>query len=253
MTVFEEVQQRRAVVPVELARPLDDVGPGERRDRHEGDRADVEATGQRVDLGHDLVEALLAVADEIHLVDRHHHVRHAEQGGEQQMAPRLIDDAVTGVDQHDGELGVRHAGDHVARVLHVPRAVGDHEVAVRRREVAVGHVDRDALLALGAQAVGQQGEVDVLVATPPADRLDVGELVLEDRLRVVEQTADQRGLAVVDAADRGEVQRRRPPVVTRRKRQIVLDHAHLRSSPAACGLPCPPRRCDRRRGLRRAR
>ena len=103
---LEEVQQRRAVVPVELVRPLDHVGPGERRDRHEADRADVEAAGaQRVDLGHDLVEALLAVADEIHLVDRHHHVRHAEQGREQQVARRLIDDAVAGVDQHDGELG----------------------------------------------------------------------------------------------------------------------------------------------------
>ena len=33
-----------------------------------------------------------------------------------------------------------------------------------RREVAVGHVDRDALLALGAEAVGQQREVGVVVA-----------------------------------------------------------------------------------------
>ena len=87
---------------------------------------------------------------------------------------------------------------------------------VRRREVAVGDVDRDALLALGPQAVGEQGEVDVVVAAPLADGLDVLELVLEDRLRVVQQPADQRRLAVVDAADGGEPQRRPALVGLRR-------------------------------------
>ena len=77
-----------------------------------------------------------------------------------------------------------------------------------RREVAVGDVDRDALLALGAEPVGEQGEVDVVVAAPLADGLDVLELVLEDRLRVVQQPTDQGRLAVVDAADGGEAQRR---------------------------------------------
>jgi hypothetical protein len=67
-------------------------------------------------------------------------------------------------------------------------------------EVAVGDVDRDALLALGAQTVRQQGEVDVAVAAPPRGLLDVLELVLEDRLRVVQETADERRFAVVDGA-----------------------------------------------------
>jgi hypothetical protein len=71
-------------------------------------------------------------------------------------------------------------------------------------EVAVGDVDRDALLALGAQSVGQQGEVDVAVATPARGLLDVLELVLEDRLRVVQEAADEGGLAVVDRAGGGE-------------------------------------------------
>jgi hypothetical protein len=40
-----------------------------------------------------------------------------------------------------------------------PGGVGDDELALGRGEVAVGHVDGDALLALGAQAVGEQREV----------------------------------------------------------------------------------------------
>ena len=54
-----------------------------------------------------------------------------------------------------------------ARVLDVAGAVGDDELAVRGGGVAVGHVDRDALLALGPQPVGDEREVH-LVDAPPA-------------------------------------------------------------------------------------
>jgi hypothetical protein len=58
------------------------------------------------------------------------------------------------------------------------------------------------LLALGAQTVGQQREVQPLDAA----LLDVRELVGEHGLGVVEEAADQRGLAVVDAPRGGEAQ-----------------------------------------------
>ena len=74
-----------------------------------------------------------------------------------------------------------------------------------RREVAVGDVDGDALLALGPQAVGEQGQVGV-VAPCDAGALHRLQLVLEDGLRVVEQAPDEGGLAVVDGAGRGESQ-----------------------------------------------
>ena len=64
-----------------------------------------------------------------------------------------------------GQIGGGCAGGHVARVLFVPRRVGDDELAPRRGEIAVRDVDGDALLALGAQAVGQQRKID-----GPADR-----------------------------------------------------------------------------------
>src|SRR5436305_10493635 len=38
------------------------------------------------------------------------------------------------------------------------------ELAARGREIAVSHVDRDALLSLGLEAVGQQREVDLLAS-----------------------------------------------------------------------------------------
>ncbi len=129
-----------------------------------------------------------------------------EQGEQDGVPARLLGEAVPGVDEHQAQVGGGGAGDHVAGVLHVARGVRDDELAVRGREVAVGHVDRDALLALRAQAVGQQGEVDVAVTLLLRGPLDRLELVGEDRLRVEEQSTDQGRLAVVDRAGRREAQ-----------------------------------------------
>ena len=149
---------------------------------------------------------LLAVADEVHLVDAEHEVADAEQRGDRGVPARLLGGAVAGVDEEQDEVGGRAARHHVAGVLGVAGGVGDDELAFRRGEVAVGDVDRDALLALGPQPVGQQRQVHVLVAPGEARALDGFELVLEDLLRVVEQPADQRGLAVVDRAGGREAQ-----------------------------------------------
>jgi hypothetical protein len=85
-------------------------------------------------------------------------------------------------------------------ILHVAGGVGDDELALRGGEVAVGDIDGDALLALGAQAVGEQREVGVVVPLRMARRLDRLELVLEDRLGVEQQAPDERRLPVVDRA-----------------------------------------------------
>ena len=98
------------------------------------------------------------------------------------------------------------AGDHVARVLNVAGRVGDDELALRRREVAVGDVDGDALLALGPQAVGEQREVHLFLAAQARGVLERVERVLEDLLRVVEQPPDERALAVVDGTGGGEAE-----------------------------------------------
>ena len=62
------------------------------------------------------------------------------------------------------------------------RGVGDDEPAPVGGEVAVGDVDRDALLTLCAQPVGQQREVEEVASHAPAGLLDVFELVSEHLL-----------------------------------------------------------------------
>ena len=161
---------------------------------------------ERLEVACDLVVALLRPVDEIHLVDGDRDVRHAQDRRDVGVAARLLDDAVARVDEDHRDVGGRGARHHVARVLHVARRVGELEAAARRDERAVGDVDRDALLALGAEAVGEQREIDVAVAAALRRLLDVLHLVDEDLLRVVEQPADQRRLAVVDRAARDETE-----------------------------------------------
>ena len=158
------------------------------------------------------------------------------------MAARLLEHALPCVDEHEREVGGGRARDHVARVLHVPGSVGDDELAARGGEVPVRHVDGDALLALGAEAVGEQREVGVVEAAVATRALDRLELVLEDLLGLEQQTADERALAVVDRSRGGKPQqfhqigrfRSDVPAVRPRLRCIST-----RNIPRACGLPWP--------------
>lgn len=156
---------------------------------------------QCLDLCPDLLEALFRVADEIHLVDGKDEVADAHERADAGMAARLRQDALRRVDEDDGEVGERCAAGHVARVLLMARRIRADEAAVVRREVAVGDIDRDALLALREQSVQEQRVVDGTAAA--ADfRIEQQRffLVGVDELGIVQEMADERGLAVVDAA-----------------------------------------------------
>jgi hypothetical protein len=204
--LLEVMQQRRSLVPIHVGRPFHDVVAVQRRDGDERQVVHVEAHGEASEFGLDLLETVLRPTDEIHLVDAHHQVGDAQQRCQEGVPAGLLEDALAGVDEHQRQVGGRGAGDHVARVLDVPRGVGDYELPLGGGEVAVGDVDGDSLLTLRPQAVGQQGQVGVCVAPRQAGALDRLELVLEDRLGVVEQAADERRLAVIHRACGGEAQ-----------------------------------------------
>ena len=105
-----------------------------------------------------------------------------EQRRDVRVPPRLRENALRGVDQNDREIRGRSAGGHVARVLLVARRVRDDEFAARRFEIAVGDVDGDALLALGAQAVGEQRKIDRARGAIDAALLYRGESDLRRRI-----------------------------------------------------------------------
>jgi hypothetical protein len=144
----------------------------------------------------------------IELVHGKHDAGHAQQLHQQRVAARLREQRqrgvgpveLGGIDQHHGGIGTAGGRDHVAGVLLVAGGVANDELARLGAEVAVGHVDGDALLALGAQAIGQQGQVGFTLA------LHARQVVLQHGLAVHQQAADQRAFAVVHAAAGDEAQ-----------------------------------------------
>ena len=101
------------------------------------------------------------------------------------------------------------------------RRIGDDEFALVGGEEAVGDIDGDALLALGGQAVEKQREVEFAVGgtEPFRVRRERGELIVVEQLRFVQQAADQRALAVIDAAAGEEAQQR----LLRMRLQVLLE------------------------------
>ncbi len=88
-------------------------------------------------------------------------------------------------------------------------SISHHECPTVGREVPVRDVDRDPLLAFSLKAVEDQCVVQLaaLRANPPRVGLERCELILEQQLRFVQEPADERALAVIDASARDEAQK----------------------------------------------
>ena len=206
--VLQQVQQRRALVPRHVGGLRHHVVALEGGDRYEVQVLRGEARGEGVVVRADGVERGFGELHRVHLVHRHHQMANAEQMGDERVPAGLGNHSLAGVDEDHGQVAVGGAGGHVARVLFVPRRVGDDEFALAGGKVAVRHVNGDALLALGLQAVHQQRQIDAVAlrAGGFAVAAQGGELILVDHLRVVQQAADQGALAVVHAAAGEELQ-----------------------------------------------
>jgi len=208
LDVFEQFQQTRAVVPGGAVRPCHDVVAAQGRYRQRGDLGRSQPFGHFADLGGHPPIGGLVVVQQVDLVHRDDHLRHPQQGCDGEVAAGLLEHALAYVHQQHQHVGGGRAGDGVAGVLHMAGAVREHEAAFRSGEVAVGDVDGDALLALGSQAVGEQGEIDIGQATVLADSFHGGQLVGQDRLGVVQQPPDQGRLAIVHTSGGGHSQQR---------------------------------------------
>src|SRR3954464_3345540 len=165
-----------------------------RLERRAADDRDVVARevvlGQELaDLELDEVEQLLVV-DHVDLVEEHDHGRHLDLAGEQDVLARLGHRAVGRGDDQDGAVHLRGAGDHVLDVVGVTRAVDVRVVARVGLVLDVGDGDGDAPLALFGRVV---------------DRVEGAVLGLALQRQVLGDGGGERRLAVVDVADRADV------------------------------------------------
>src|SRR5262245_26004271 len=116
------------------------------------------------------------------------------------VSPRLRHQTLPRVYKDHGQVCGAGTGNHVAGVLFVTGSIRDDELPAHGVEVAVGNVDGDALFPLGLQPIGEQGKVDSFTSTPFVITLGRGDLILKGATSVDKETADKRGLTVVNAA-----------------------------------------------------
>ena len=122
--------------------------------RHRKDELglDADACQELPVLGRDLVERVLRVVDQVHLVDDDDDLANADQAQQIAVAARLFLHAFGGVDEDERGVGARRAGHHVLDELLVAGRVDDDVFALRGAKPDLRGVDRDVLVALGLQA-----------------------------------------------------------------------------------------------------
>lgn len=199
---FQEIHEGATSVPAHIGAGIDEVFAVESGDRNEVQVGQIEA-GRKVSVvAADLFECLLAVSHQVHFVDGHYDVANAEEGNDEAVPFGLSENPVSRVDQDNSEIGGRGPGRHVSRVLFMAGGIGDDELSFCGRKVSVRHIDRDTLLAFGAQAVGHERGIEAAAGRSVdfAFCLELGNLVFVEHLAVVEQASDQGAFSVVDAS-----------------------------------------------------
>src|SRR5882762_1275145 len=105
----------------------------------------------------------------------------------------------------------------------VARCVCDDELPSGGAEIPVCDINGDSLFALSSQPIRQQGEINRSSRTVDLAFLHRGELVLVDGFRVVQQSADQCGLAVIYASGGSEAKQFLVDIPVEKIQEAVLE------------------------------
>ncbi len=166
----------------------------QRGHRNEVNVRKIQARDEPIILVLNFFVALLRPIDEIHFIDRDNDMLDPKQRADETVPLGLLDDPVACINQNHSEVTIRRASRHIAGVLLVTGAVGDNKFTLVGRKVAISHINRDPLLALGLEAVGQQRWIKTFIGRAVHLRVfgHFFELILIDHMTVVQQPPDQR-------------------------------------------------------------
>ena len=226
---IERLDHGRPVVPADPRRAFGDAVAVARGNRNHRRRRDAKAGQMRGNLVADLLEAVGAEIDPVHLVDDDGDLLDAEQMQQIAVPPGLVAHAFQRVDDQHRAVGLRGAGDHVAQEFGVAGRVDQHDVARAGAEADLRGVDGDALVALGLQRIEQERPFE-RHAAPRADGFQHFQLALGQAAGLVQQASDQRGFAVIDMADDDDADLRTRGAVGRRRNACGEDHVHRERS-----------------------
>jgi hypothetical protein len=202
----ERFQNRRTPIPLHPLARLRDVltrfrGRGNERTRFER-KIDEELAVFALDLR----ESLLRKLCQIHFVDDDDQLADPEQTQQIGVPPALFAHPFVCCDHENGCIGARRARDHVFQKFLVARRVDDDVVAARRPKRNLRRVDRDVLFLLLEQSIEQKRELK-FHSFRRASLLHHVHLSVGQRIGVVQDATDERGLSVIDVAGENDAKR----------------------------------------------
>src|SRR5476651_2892892 len=123
----------------------------------------------------------------------------------------------------------------------MPRSVGDDKFSFGSRKITIRHIDGDALLTFGLQAVGQKREINFTLRHAAVfGARNSRKLIRENGFAVVKEPADECAFSVIHAAGGDEA--KNPKVLPRARRAfnkmrlgrrngsgVEIKHRHLNS------------------------
>ena len=131
LDALEVLEQRGAVVPGRVLRPVHDVVAVLGGDRDDGEVGAAELFGQ-LGVGLDLFERGLGEVDQVDLVDRRNEVFDAEEFRDPGVTAGLSQHTGSRIDEQNRDVGVGGAGEHVPRVTLVAGRIGEDIAAAPR-------------------------------------------------------------------------------------------------------------------------
>lgn len=172
------------MIPTRFPRGTEDVRAVQRRERNRHGAREPDARREPAERRLDLAKARLGPSDKVHLVHREPDMAHASRRGDVAVPARLRAHSIARIHEEHGSVRARSAGRHVARVLLVAGRVGDEEATPRGGKRAPGHVNGDALLALGGEPIQRKREIERFAARAVAARVlgECGKPVLRQQV-----------------------------------------------------------------------
>src|SRR5260370_4139734 len=188
---FKVLQQRGTVILRHALAAIDDVVSLEGADGHALHVGNSQLSREHQEIVLQFAEDIFAVAGQIHLVDGGEYIGNSEEGSDEGVTSRLGEETFCSVNQNNRQIRRGRARRHISRVLFVSWSIGNDEFAPRRREIAVSHVDGDALFAFGTQAIGEQRKIDWSSRAVDAALLHRSKLIFVHGLGIVQETPDE--------------------------------------------------------------
>ena len=193
-------QQGRSLIPRSLITLVHHVVAILGADRDEHHVLDIQCLRHLLVVGNNLIIYIFTEINQVHLVDSHQDMRYAEQRRNIAVTHGLLQHAVARIDEDDAQIGSAGTRHHVAGILNMSRSIGDDKLALWCGEIAVSHIDGDALFALGTETIREQSQVHLFITAALACSLHRLQLVFENRLAIIKQSSYQSTLSIVHAA-----------------------------------------------------